>query len=153
MWNTDYALLRRQIEALTEGVTERVSNLSNAASVLWYGLEDINWAGFYLLRGEALALGPFMGRPACVAIGPGKGVCGAAVQKGEALVVPDVHDFPGHIACDAASRSEIVVPLRVNGALYGVLDIDSPVPARFADADRQGLEAFARALERALEQA
>lgn len=153
MWNTDYELLRRQLEALTEGVTERVSNLANAASVLWYGLEDINWAGFYLLRGEALALGPFMGRPACVSIGPGKGVCGAAVQKGETLVVPDVHDFPGHIACDAASRSEIVVPLRVNGALYGVLDIDSPVPARFADADRQGLEAFARALERALEQA
>ena len=153
MWNTDYELLRRQLEALTEGVTERVSNLANAASVLWYGLEDINWAGFYLLRGEALALGPFMGRPACVSIGPGKGVCGTAVQKGETLVVPDVHDFPGHIACDAASRSEIVVPLRVNGALYGVLDIDSPVPARFADADRQGLEAFARALERALEQA
>lgn len=153
MWNTDYALLCRQIEALTEGVTERVSNLANAASVLWYGLEDINWAGFYLLRGEALALGPFMGRPACVSIGPGKGVCGAAVQQGETLVVPDVHRFPGQIACDAASRSEIVVPLRVNGALYGVLDIDSPVPARFADADRQGLEAFARALERALEQA
>lgn len=152
MRETDYALLCRQLEALTEGVTERVSNLANAASVLWYALEDINWAGFYLARGEALALGPFMGRPACVRIGPGKGVCGAAAQSRQTLVVPDVHDFPGHIACDAASRSELVVPLTVNGALYGVLDIDSPIPDRFSEADRQGLEAFARALERALEQ-
>ena len=153
MAETDYVLLCSQLGALTEGVTERVSNLANAASLLWYALEDINWAGFYLLRGDALALGPFMGRPACVRIPLGRGVCGTAAEKNETLVVPDVHRFPGHIACDAASRSEIVVPLRVNGALYGVLDIDSPVPARFADADRQGLEAFARALERALEQA
>ncbi len=149
---TDYRLLRAQIESVCEGCRKPLPVLSNAAALLWMTLPDINWAGFYLLRGEALALGPFMGRPACVSIGPGKGVCGAAVQQGETLVVPDVHAFPGHIACDAASRSEIVVPLRVNGALYGVLDIDSPVPERFSERDRQGLEEFARALERALAQ-
>ena len=153
MTETDYDLLCRQLSALTDGVTERVSNLANASSLLWYALEDINWAGFYLLRGDVLALGPFMGRPACVRIPLGSGVCGTAAARRETLVVPDVHAFPGHIACDAASRSEIVVPLLLSdGALYGVLDIDSPLPDRFSATDKAGLEAFARALEQALTQ-
>ena len=152
MTETDYDLLCRQLSALTDGVTERVSNLANASSLLWYALEDINWAGFYLLRGDVLALGPFMGRPACVRIPLGSGVCGTAAARRETLVVPDVHAFPGHIACDAASRSEIVVPLLTDGALYGVLDIDSPLPDRFSATDKAGLEAFARALEQALTQ-
>ena len=150
MYATDYDLLLRQLAALTEDVPERVSDLANAAALLYETLEGVNWAGFYLLRGDTLVLGPFQGRPACVVIGPGRGVCGAAAQRRETLVVPDVHSFPGHIACDAASRSEIVIPLTVSGSLYGVLDIDSPHPDRFSDADRQGLEAFARALEQAL---
>ena len=150
MPETDYDLLCRQLSALTDGVTERVSNLANAASLLFHSLGEINWAGFYLLREDALVLGPFMGQPACVRIPLGKGVCGTAAQRLETLVVPDVHRFPGHIACDAASRSEIVVPLCPGGALFGVLDIDSPVPDRFSEADRRGLEAFARALEQAL---
>lgn len=152
MAETDYDLLCRQLDALTDGVTERVSNLANAASLLYTTLESVNWAGFYLLRGGALVLGPFMGLPACVRIEVGRGVCGTAAQRRETLLVPDVHRFPGHIACDAASRSEIVVPLTVGGALYGVLDIDSPVAGRFTEDDRRGLERFARALERALEQ-
>ena len=152
MVQTDYELLCRQLGALTDGVTDRISNLANAASLLFYALEEINWAGFYLLRGDALTLGPFMGRPACVRIPLGKGVCGTAAERRETLVVPDVHRFPGHIACDAASRSEIVVPLSADGGLFGVLDIDSPVPDRFSEGDRQGLEAFARALEQALAQ-
>ena len=152
MNETDYGLLCRQLAALTEGVTERVSNLANAASLLYHALENVNWAGFYLLRGDVLALGPFMGRPACVRIPVGRGVCGTAAQTRQTVLVPDVHRFPGHIACDEASRSEIVVPLFVNGALWGVLDIDSPVTERFSETDRRGLEDFARALERALEQ-
>ena len=152
MAQTDFALLCAQLNALTDGVDARLSNLANAASLLFHALEDVNWAGFYLLRDEALILGPFMGQPACVRIPLGKGVCGTAAQRLETLVVPDVHAFPGHIACDAASRSEIVVPLRVGGGLYGVLDVDSPLPGRFSDGDRRGLEDFARALERALEQ-
>lgn len=150
MFTTDYDLLRRRLAALTEDVPERVSDLANAAAALYETLEGVNWAGFYLLRGDTLVLGPFQGRTACVSIGPGRGVCGAAVQRRETLVVPDVHRFPGHIACDAASRSEIVIPLTVRGALYGVLDIDSPLPDRFSDDDRRGLEAFARTLEQAL---
>ena len=153
MTETDYELLCRQLAALTDGVTERVSNLANAASLLYNTLEDINWSGFYLMRGEALVLGPFMGRPACVRIPPGKGVCGTAAMRRETLVVPDVHSFPGHIACDAASRSEIVVPITADGALFGVLDIDSPLPDRFSESDRRGLETFVRVLEGALTQA
>lgn len=152
MRQTDYELLCRQLEALTDGVTERVSNLANAASLLYNTLEDINWSGFYLLRGDTLVLGPFMGRPACVRISAGRGVCGTAAEKKETVLVPDVHLFPGHIACDEASRSEIVVPLEVAGELYGVMDIDSPAADRFSVADRLGLEAFARVLERALGQ-
>ncbi|MCR4936392.1 MAG: GAF domain-containing protein [Oscillospiraceae bacterium] len=148
---TNYESLIAQLSALTEGVPERISNLANAAALLYHTLPDLNWAGFYLLRRGQLWLGPFQGKPACVRIAPGRGVCGTAAVRGESLCVPDVHAFPGHIACDAASASELVVPLRVDGALYGVLDLDSPHPARFTEADRAGLEAFAKALEAALE--
>ncbi|MBQ9827730.1 MAG: GAF domain-containing protein, partial [Lachnospiraceae bacterium] len=113
-------------------------------------LTDINWAGFYILNGKTLELGPFMGRPACVLIGEGKGVCGTAVLRNETVLVPDVHLFPGHIACDSASNSEIVIPLKADGKLYGVLDIDSPVKERFSEEDKKGLELFATVLEKAL---
>jgi len=149
---TDYDLLCRQLTALTEGVEEPVSNLANAASLLYHTLPEINWAGVYLLRGGTLRLGPFMGQPACVEIPIGKGVCGSACAEDRTFLVPDVHSFPGHIACDAASNSEIVIPLHVGGALYGVLDIDSPVTGRFSETDREGLERFALALEQALSQ-
>ena len=148
---TDYALLSEQLAALSEGVPARVSVLANAAALLWESLPGCNWAGFYLLRGDTLYLGPFQGKVACVSIPVGRGVCGTAIARNETQLVPDVHAFPGHIACDAASRSELVIPLRVNGALYGVLNLDSPEPSRFTEADRAGLERFAAALERALE--
>ncbi len=147
---TDYKLLCEQLRALTEGVPHVISNLANASALLYQTLPDLNWAGFYLYEHEKLILGPFQGRTACIEIPIGKGVCGTAAQKGETVVVEDVHAFPGHIACDSASKSEIVVPLYVRGALFGVLDIDSPVLARFSEADFEGLERFARQLERAL---
>ena len=147
---TDYKLLCRQLLALTEGVTESISNLANASALLFHTLEELNWAGFYLYKNGALLLGPFQGKTACTRIPMGKGVCGTAAEKGETLVVPDVHAFPGHIACDSASNSEIVIPLYVGGALFGVLDIDSPVFDRFSEADRVGLEVFARTLETVL---
>lgn len=130
--------------ALLDASHPPVTTLSNASALLFDTLERINWAGFYLFTNDALWLGPFQGKPACVRIPYGKGVCGAAFEKNQTLVVPDVHAFPGHIACDSASRSEIVVPLRRdNGAPFGVLDIDSPELNRFSDADRAELEAFA----------
>lgn len=147
---TNYNLLNQQLLSLTEGVEEPVSNLANASALLFYTLPDLNWAGFYLLRGETLVLGPFQGKHACTAIPMGKGVCGNAALQGKTLVVPDVHAFPGHIACDGASNSEIVIPLYVGGSLYGVLDIDSPVFDRFTEEDRAGLETFARTLETVL---
>lgn len=144
---TDYSLLCAQIRALTEGVPHRVANLANASALLYDALDRLNWAGFYLTEGDKLVLGPFQGKVACIEIPWGKGVCGTAAAQNETLVVPDVHQFPGHIACDGASNSEIVLPIRKNGAVVGVLDIDSPVLCRFTDADRAGLEAFVRALE------
>lgn len=144
----DYGLLSEQLKALTETVDDNVANMANAASLLFNGMTEINWAGFYILKNGELILGPFMGQPACVRIQIGKGVCGTAAEKMETVVVPDVHEFPGHIACDSASRSEIVIPLVVNGSLFGVMDIDSPVTDRFDEADRTGLEAFARELEK-----
>ena len=147
---TDYEQLGSALRSLTEGVRHPVSNLANAAALLWEALEDVNWAGFYLLEGGTLVLGPFQGKPACIEIGPGRGVCGAAAAQNATQLVPDVHAFPGHIACDCDSRSEIVIPLRDGGRVVGVLDIDSPVPARFTEADRLGLERFVSALERAL---
>ena len=147
---TDYKLLCGQLEALSEGVTFDTTVLANAASLLYNTLPQLNWAGFYIMKNDELLLGPFMGRPACVRIAAGRGVCGAAAASRRTVVVPDVHEFPGHIACDEASRSEIVVPLLIGGEIYGVLDIDSPVPSRFSDEDRAGLEEFASGVERAL---
>ena len=147
---TNYTLLNQQLLSLTEGVTEPVSNLANASALLFHTLPDLNWAGFYLYKNNALLLGPFQGKHACTLIPMGKGVCGTAALRGETLVVPDVHAFPGHIACDGDSNSEIVIPLYVGGTLYGVLDIDSPVYCRFTEEDRMGLEAFARTLEAVL---
>ena len=140
---TDYSLLLSQAHALTEGVKHTISNLANLSALLYDTLEDINWAGFYILEGSTLVLGPFQGRPACVEIPLGRGVCGTAAREDRTVVVPDVHAFPGHIACDSASRSEIVIPLRVSGRVWGVLDIDSPSPDRFDQSDREGLEKVA----------
>ena len=144
---TDYSLLAQQLDAITKDVPHPVANLANAAALLWYGLPDINWAGFYLLEGDRLVLGPFQGKTACVEIPMGKGVCGTAADKNRTQVVADVHQFSGHIACDSASNSEIVIPLRKNGEVVGVLDIDSPRFGRFLEADRQGLEQFAEILQ------
>lgn len=148
---TDYTLLEAQAAALTGDVPHLFANLANASALLWQALPDVNWVGFYLLEGETLVLGPFQGKPACVEIPLGRGVCGTAAARDETQVVPDVSAFPGHIACDAASRSEIVVPLHAGGRVAGVLDIDSASPARFGEGDRLGLERFARVVERALE--
>lgn len=147
---TDYKLLCEQLRALTEGVPHVISNLANASALLYQTLPDLNWAGFYLYQNDKLILGPFQGKTACIEIPIGKGVCGTAAQLGETVVVEDVHTFPGHIACDGASNSEIVIPLYVRGELFGVLDIDSPLLARFAAEDRDGLECFARFLEKIL---
>lgn len=141
-----YRDLAVSLAALLEGEPDALANLANAAALLAGALERINWCGFYLLRGDELVLGPFQGKPACVRIALGKGVCGTAAARRETLVVPDVHAFPGHIACDAASRSEIVVPIVVDGALRGVLDVDAPETGRFDAEDRAGLEAFVEAL-------
>ena len=135
------------LRGLTEGVPYKISNLANASALLWDSLPTLNWAGFYLLEGDRLILGPFQGKPACIEIPVGRGVCGTAVAEDRTVVVPNVHDFPGHIACDSASESEIVIPLRKNGQILGVLDIDSPVQNRFSEDDRQGLERFASILE------
>ena len=148
---TDYGLMTKQLESLSEGIGWDITILANAAALLWESLADINWAGFYLMRGGRLELGPFQGKTACTSIDMGKGVCGTAAAEDRTQLVPDVHEFPGHIACDSASNSEIVIPLHRGGSLYGVLDIDSPLKGRFTEADRKGLEAFARTLETILE--
>lgn len=145
-----YMALARELRAVTDGVPCRLANLANGVAVLWQRLEDINWAGFYRLEGETLALGPFQGKPACIFIPLGKGVCGTAAQAGRTVRVEDVHAFPGHIACDSASNSEIVLPLYRGGALWGVLDIDSPTPGRFTPEDEAGLELVRSALEEML---
>lgn len=138
-----YQSLLQATRALLAAETDPIANAANTAALLFNTLPGLNWAGFYILHGDTLVLGPFQGKPACVRIALGKGVCGSAAQKKETLVVKDVHAFPGHIACDAASNSEIVVPLIKNGKLWGVLDIDSPLPARFDDTDRRFLEELA----------
>ena len=138
---TDYEALCMKLSALLDGVPHRIANLANASALIYESLEDLNWAGFYLLEGETLVLGPFQGRPACIEIPMGRGVCGTAAQTGQTQLVPDVHLFPGHIACDSASNSEIVVPLRIDGKVVGVLDLDSPWPGRFTVEDQAGLEA------------
>ena len=144
---TDYLALNASLRALIQGVPHLTANLANASALLFESLERLNWAGFYLMEDSQLVLGPFQGRPACIEIPVGKGVCGTAVQRSETVRVEDVHLFPGHIACDGASNSEIVIPIRVNGSIAGVLDIDSPELNRFDEADQTGLEAFVRVLE------
>lgn len=143
----DYQLLRKQLAALLEEETFFVPALSNASALLKETLTDINWAGFYLMREGALVLGPFQGKPACIHIAVGKGVCGTAVQKDQTMLVADVHEFVGHIACDSASNSEIVVPIHKNGTIVGVLDIDSPIKNRFTKEDQEGLEVFVKEIE------
>ena len=138
-----YRELSLMAEGLFRGEHDAIANAANLSALLWMGLSDLNWAGFYFLRGPGLVLGPFQGRPACVRIELGRGVCGTAAATRETIVVPDVEKFPGHIACDAASRSEIVVPLIRGGRLLGVLDLDSPLAARFDDDDARGLEMLA----------
>lgn len=145
---TDYQLLNQQLAALVHGVPHRTANLANAAALLYHTMEGLNWAGFYLLEGGTLVLGPFQGKPACIEIPVGRGVCGTAVAEDRTQLVRDVHRFPGHIACDCASNSEIVVPIRADGRVVGVLDLDSPLVGRFTGEDRAGLEEFAGILER-----
>ena len=137
-----YALLDSQLAALTGGETDLVANLANMSALLFQALKEINWAGFYLMKDGMLVLGPFQGNPACIRIPVGRGVCGTAAQTLQTQLVPDVHLFPGHIACDAQSQSEIVIPLICDGVLLGVLDIDSPIKNRFDAEDQQGLEAL-----------
>jgi GAF domain-containing protein len=141
-----YRDLLAALDALTAGEPDAVANMANAAALLWQYLPDLNWAGFYRLVDGELVLGPFQGKAACIRIAIGKGVCGTAAATRETQLVPDVHAFPGHIACDAASRSELVVPLVAGGRLLGVLDLDSPLPARFDAEDARGCEAFAALL-------
>lgn len=145
--NHFYEALQQKMSALTDGVPYRISNLANASALLWEELPNLNWVGFYLLEGDKLILGPFQGKAACTEIPVGKGVCGTAAATLKTQVVADVHEFPGHIACDASSQSEIVIPLfDSNGTFYGVLDIDSPVLNRFTERDKTGLEAIAALL-------
>ncbi len=134
-----YENLVLQLRSLLAGERDFIANAANFASLLYHSLPDLNWAGFYLLKDEELVLGPFQGKPACVRIKVGKGVCGVAAAQRETIIVANVHDFPGHIACDSASNSEIVVPLQKGGSLLGVLDIDSPQFGRFDEEDAQGL--------------
>ena len=141
-----YAQLAQDLAALLAGESDPIANTANTAALLFEALPEINWAGFYFLRGGELVLGPFQGKPACVRIALGRGVCGTAAERRTTVVVPDVHAFPGHIACDTASRSEVVVPLIADGRLLGVLDIDSPRPGRFEAADARGLERVALVL-------
>lgn len=142
-----YAELAGQLSALLQDERDAIANAANTAALIFEMLPDLNWAGFYFLRpaksGEELVLGPFQGKTACVRIAIGRGVCGAAVAQRQTMLVEDVHAFPGHIACDAASRSELVVPLTRNGRIFGVLDLDSPLPGRFNADDQRGVEALA----------
>ena len=147
---TDYQTLCTQLEALTQGIPYETANLANAAALLWQQLDGINWAGFYKMEDGQLVLGPFQGKPACILIPVGRGVCGTAVAEDRTQLVADVHQFPGHIACDGASNSEIVVPIHVGGRIWGVLDIDSPLVGRFTQEDQAGLEQFVRILESVL---
>ena len=150
MKQTNYDLVSAQLAALTEGIPYEVANLANASALLWQEMENINWVGFYKMVDGALVLGPFQGKPACIRIPVGKGVCGTAVAEDKIQLVYDVHDFPGHIACDSASNSEIVLPIHVGGEIWGVLDIDSPYVGRFTEYDRDGLTKIVEVLEKIL---
>ena len=147
MYKTNYPLLLQQLRALTEDVPYETANLANASALLWHMLPEINWAGFYKMENGQLVLGPFQGKPACVRIPLGKGVCGTAAAEDRVQLVENVHDFPGHIACDSASNSEIVVPIHKDGRIWGVLDIDSPLLGRFTEEDSAGLQKYAAVLE------
>ena len=144
---TDYETIIRQMEALAASSRDPVALMANTAALLYHGMADVNWAGFYQVKNGELLLGPFQGKAACVTIQKGKGVCGTAWAEDRLQLVPDVHAFPGHIACDSASRSEIVVPLHAGGVVCAVLDIDSPLPGRFTADDAAGLAALAEKLE------
>ena len=146
----DYTALAAQLAALTEDIPYEIANLSNASALLWETLPDINWAGFYKMEDGALVLYPFQGKPACIRIPVGRGVCGTAVAEDRVQLVYDVHQFPGHIACDCASNSEIVLPIHVKGRIWGVLDIDSPSIGRFTQDDADGLQKFVEVLEMVL---
>jgi GAF domain-containing protein len=135
-----YRALGHQVDALLGGERDPIANAANVSALLFQLMPDLNWAGFYFLRGEELVLGPFQGKPACVRIAVGKGVCGSAVARRQSIVVEDVDAFPGHIACDSASRSELVVPLKRGDTIVGVIDLDSPTPGRFDADDRAGIE-------------
>jgi len=155
-WQTDrdvlYATLAEELDALLTGESDPVANAANAAAAIYHSLPALNWAGFYFLHGEELVLGPFQGRPACVRIPLGRGVCGTAAAERRSVLVPDVQAFPGHIGCDTASRSELVVPLLSGDRLLGVLDLDSPLPARFDVHDQAGCEQLAAVVVRHLAQ-
>lgn len=145
---TDYSAAAKMLECMIDGVPHLIANLANASALIWETLDRINWAGFYLMKNGQLVLGPFQGRPACIEIALSRGVCGAAARDDRVQRVADVHLFPGHIACDSASASEIVIPLHLNGKVIGVLDIDSPETNRFTEADEQGLQLLADVLEK-----
>jgi L-methionine (R)-S-oxide reductase len=145
-----YIVLAKHLRALLEGELDLLANAANMASLVYHGLPLLNWVGFYFLKGGQLVVGPFQGKPACTRIALGKGVCGTAAAVRETIVVPDVHAFPGHIACDSASASEIVVPIEAGGRLMGVFDLDSPVLARFDAEDRVGLESLVRVFVEAI---
>lgn len=148
---TDYKLLAKQIKALADDEPNFIPVFSNASALLYENMEDLNWAGFYIMNKGSLMLGPFQGKVACIRIEVGKGVCGTAVAEDKTQLVKDVHQFPGHIACDSASNSEIVVPIHKDGQVVAVLDIDSPSLSRFDETDKEGLEEFVRALEEVIE--
>ena len=148
---TDYKLIKQQMEALADDCTDYVPVMANTSALLFYSMENVNWAGFYLVKDDALILGPFQGKVACVKITKGRGVCGTAWAKDEVQLVPDVYAFPGHIACDSESRSEIVVPVHRGGEIFSVLDIDSTLPARFSEEDKAGLADLVTSLEIILE--
>jgi L-methionine (R)-S-oxide reductase len=141
-----YAGLARELRSLIAGEPDTIANLANASALLFHSLPDLNWAGFYLLKNDELVVGPFQGKPACVRIAMGKGVCGTAAAQRATMLVMNVHEFPGHIACDSASNSEIVVPMIVGNELLGVLDLDSPKLGRFDAEDQAGLEEFVEVL-------
>ena len=148
---TDYNEINAMLASIIEGIPYTMTNLANASALLNEKLEDINWVGFYTVKDGKLVLGPFQGKVACTIIPIGKGVCGTAAETDSTQLAPDVHKFAGHIACDSASNSEIVIPLHRNGTVFGVLDIDSPLFRRFSEEDKAGLEEFARILEKSFE--
>ena len=147
---TNYNLLTKQLQSLIEDEQNLIAILSNTSAILNDNLDQINWVGFYLIENEELILGPFQGHPACVHIAIGKGVCGTAVAEDKTQLVEDVHAFPGHIACDANSKSEIVIPIHVNDEIIGVLDIDAPITDRFTNEDKEGLEVIVKVIEKQL---